>query len=237
MDKGAQKMKSPDKDEDRKITVTIFADATYDGTAKITSYEPMLPYLNGNLIKILYGKLPKTSSAKDYCDSGRYYDAIGKFNVVSMYGVSDAKLYLEWLISVVRGSEKVSEDLKNEAYDQLDKLILALRDVTKYDKQVVLMKPYDWIVRLEKFENQISEDLLEQMKDIHDTMEFWETNVQGYNDKLDDICDKLDERAKALVTPLEEILAWMRKYSPTLDKVEKEYASIFGKKRKATKNV
>jgi hypothetical protein len=237
MDTGAQKMKPSGTDEDRKITARIFANATYDGTARINSYEPMLPYLNGNLIKILHGKLPRTATAKEYVSAGQYSDRLGEFNVVSVYGASDAKLYLEWLISVVRGSEKVSEDLRNEAYDQLDRFVLALRDVTNYNKEIVLMKPHDWVARLEKFEDEISESLLELLREIHDSMDFWDTNVQGYSNQLDKIIEMLDDKTDALskasekqmndvAKMLESILKWMEKYSPILDGIEKDYKAL-----------
>jgi hypothetical protein len=244
MDKGAQKMKPIATDDERKITVEIFANGCYDGTIKITSYEPMLIYLKGKHVKILYDKLlPRTADFVKVCD------------------VNDAKLYLEWLKAVVRSSEKASEDVIDEAYNQLDRFILALRDVTKYDKEIVLMKPYDWVTRLEKFENEVSEDLLGEMKDIHDSMEFWERNVQGYNDQLDDLIEKIDDKTEALseanekqmsnVTKmlqsiaktnekqmdditkmLESIARWMEKYSPILDGMKKDYKTLHPRKLK-----
>jgi hypothetical protein len=227
-------MKPLASDEDRKTTVAIFANGCYDGTIKITDFHPMLTYLNGHHIKILYEKLPKTEEHRIYTTSGEYYDSRSAqhYNAYYSYSASDAELYLEWLISVVRGSEKVSEDTISEAYNQLDKFILALRDVTGYNKPVILMKPYDWVQRLAQFEKDTSETIKSEVTKITDMLEEWDYTIRGYDETLQKICKTLDERTKSMVEPLEQILTWMKKYSPTLDALENEYSNIIGKKGK-----
>jgi archaellum component FlaC len=212
-------MKPLETDSDRMVSVRTFANGCYDGIIKISSYDPMVTYLNGGHIKVLYKKLPQSREEKEY-------DQFGQFKGYSYwYNSSDAKLYLEWLIQVVRGSEKVDEAILNEAYDQLDKFILILRDDTD-KKNVKLAKPYDWIEKLEEFEEEISNNLKEEIQEIHRILDTYCHTINGYDEKLEELANTLDKRSQDMIKPLEKILTWLKTHSPTVEAMQKEYAHL-----------
>ena len=247
-------MKPLENDEDRRLTIRTFANGCYEGRIKISSFEPVKTYLNENLVSVLFEKLPKNGPKRQ--------DSHGLFTI-DTYSSYDAQLYFEWLITVVRGTERVSEESLAEAFNQTDKFILALRDGTKYPDNLALMKPYDWISRLEKFEEETYDDLKIQMRDFNDSLQFMENNINGYTKQLDEVAETLEEKTNALnlanekqaselkktfdnmiknnekhIADISEMLAlittWMEKYSPVMDKLQQDYKKLNPRKVKGT---
>jgi methyl-accepting chemotaxis protein len=231
-------MKPLDSQQDRAITVKTFINARFNKIARITNYSPMVTYLNGSHIQVLYKNLPKTGQKQVL----RTTDYGTQYVPVPIYSAADAEMYLEWLISVVQGFEPASEEIINKAYDQLGRLILILTDVTEWKEDAMLSKPYDWVTRMEKFEEQVNDDLREEMRNFNDTLEFMHRDVEGYTKQLEKISEKLEEKTDALneasekqmsdvAKMLAEILTWMKKYAPTLDALEEEYKGLINTRR------
>jgi hypothetical protein len=131
---------------------------------------------------------------------------------------------------VVTGAEKVSEDVISEAYDQLFKLILVLRDYIDIDRNVALTKPFDWQEKLSKFEKEIVDSVDNQMKEMNDLLEMWDGKFGSFESSLFNIENTIEKRTKEMTDALEQLLGWMKKYSPILDGIDKEYRNLIGKK-------
>jgi DNA-directed RNA polymerase subunit RPC12/RpoP len=56
--------------------------------------------------------------------------------------------------------------------------------------------------------------------------------IDAFEEKLTAINNTIDSRTKEMTDALEQLLGWMKKYSPILDGVDKEYKSLIGKKGK-----
>jgi hypothetical protein len=132
--------------------------------------------------------------------------------------------------------EKVSEEVVSEAYDQLFKLILVLRDYIVMDQSTALMKPFDWQEKLSKFEKEIVNSVDNQLKEMNELLEMWDGKFASFENSLDSIGNIIEKRTKEMADALEQLLGWMKKYSPILDGIDKEYSSLTGKKGKL-KNV
>jgi|WetSurMetagenome_2_1015567.scaffolds.fasta_scaffold283984_3 hypothetical protein len=222
MDKGAQKtMKTPET-QDKATTVNAFISARLNKVAKITDYSPMVRYLNGNHISVLYDNLPKTDAKQVIKSDGlqRYYDS------VPIYGTKDAEMYLEWLISIVQGYEQESEEIKNKAYDQLCRFILILTDVTQWKDGYVLAKPYDWVTKLEEFEADISGNINEELKNMKEMLEHRTDDIQYFGKKVNDLSDSNEKWMSDTADMLGLITKWMEKYSPILDGFEEDYQTL-----------
>jgi len=185
----------------------------------------MVTYLNGNHIKVLH-ETPKTRPMQKTDHYGNILDT------AYFYNANDAKLYLEWLISVVTGAEKVPEDVISEAYDQLFKLILVLRAYVDMDKNIALMKPFDWQEKLSKFEKEIVNSVDDQFKEMNELLEMWDGKFASFETSIYNIENTIEKRTKEMTDALEQLLGWMKKYSPILDGIDKEYRSLVGKRGK-----
>jgi hypothetical protein len=160
-------------------------------------------------------------------------------------------MYLEWLISIVQGYEKSSDETKNAAYDQLCRFILILTDVTEWKDGYVLAKPYDWITRLEEFQSDIMGQIADEIKKTSTELETYLYKNDGYTKQLDQLgenieskTDELGQKAEALkdigerqtltyekqlsevAIMLQDVLVWMKKYGSVLDKIEKDYHMV-----------
>jgi hypothetical protein len=231
VDKGAQELKPLDSAQDRAITVKAFINARYNQIAKITNFAPMTGYLNGKHIPVLYEKLPKTSTGQELRQGS---DGYAHAYNVTCYGNTDAEMYLEWLISVVQGSEQAPEETISKAYDQLCRFILILTDNTKWEKSYFLSKPYDWVTKLEEFEADISGMIKDEIQSVGKTLEDYEYKISGYDKQLDEISETLDQRSKDMLVPIEQILTWLKSNSPTIEAMKKEYAGILKTKGRKT---
>lgn len=182
-------MISLDSPEDRTVTVKTFINARYNKIARITTYEPLARYLNGKHIEVLYDKLPKsgppTQTIQILVAKGMEKD------IVPMYTESDAKMYLDWLISVVQGfsPSSTNQELVNKAFDQLSNCILILVDATEWDNNKMLSRPYDWTDKLCEFEEEISNHIKTQVEDINRSLETYQYKISGYSNKLDEISE------------------------------------------------
>jgi hypothetical protein len=253
MDKGAQKtMITPESTQDKATTVDIFISGLLNKTAKVTDYSPMTRYLNGKHIEVLYERLPKTGEGQQYVKTGV---GVGGYVQVPSYGNIDSEMYFEWLISIVRGYVESTEELRNKAQNQLCRLILILADSTTWKDGYVLAKPYDWVSKLKAFEEDISEEIKVEIKEISSQTSFWNTDVHGYTEKLDEIIETLEEKTGALskandvqiremkdalesmkqvngnqmsdiAKMLELITTWMEKYAPIMDKIQRDYKKL-----------
>lgn len=119
------------------------------------------------------------------------------------YTESDARLYFDWLMQVASGSADVSKKLEWKAIDQLFSLLFIMREEIQMAKDVQLIEPYDWQALLTSFDNRLTE--------------MQKTIIKGEND---------------IAETLSKILVWIKKYSPTLDAIEKERKELFGEGKK-----
>ncbi len=108
-------MKPIDSPQDRAITVRAFINARYNKLVRITDYSPMVTYLNGKHIEVLYEKLPKTATKQGKWVSTGYRD--GYYEAIHIYDANDAEMYFEWLISTVQGSQNSSDEIRAKEAD------------------------------------------------------------------------------------------------------------------------
>jgi hypothetical protein len=171
-------------DQERGIAVRNFIDARYQGLAKIGSFNPIVPYLSGQRLKLL----------QEIGQSG-YIHAMGE-RVGTRYPTEDdAERYFNWLVSVVTGAEKAGEEIVKQANDQLFIFIHALRDTTVIDKTVQIVKSHDWENRLESFEsklNDIRNTIDRRDKEITETL----SSILVWMKKYNPILNAVDEDYK-----------------------------------------
>jgi hypothetical protein len=178
-------MKTLYSDQDRSVAVKNFISARYQGIAKVSSFQKVADYLNGKRIKPLFDIMP----------SGRtQYYVVNQPSTKTYYTESDGEVYFNWLINVVTGTEKASEDTIKEANDQLFLLILILRDSIQMTKQVQLVAPG-----------------------------YWESRLVLFDTKLTAIQQSMDNRDKEITEILSKIYDWLKEYTPILDEAKKDY--------------
>lgn len=170
-------------EQERNTAIKNFIVGRYHGSVKISTFEAMVPYLEEKRINLLYDlKHGSYSYGKGY------------------YIENDAEEYFEWLISVVTGARKTSENIIKQANDQLFIFIHTLRDDTKMDNRVTLLVRYNW-----------------------------EEKVGQLIKKFDAFQSKINTRDEKLTHLFTQILEWMKEYRPLLDEVKKDYGDKLGR--------
>lgn len=71
-----------------------------------------------------------------------------------------------------------------------------------------------------------SDDRMNQL--VAETLELMK-RLESFENKLTEVNNTIDNRMKETTEMLSKLLLWMKKYSPLLDKMDKEYAKLFGK--------
>lgn len=210
MDKGTQKMKPLDSPQERAITIKTFINARLNKTTKITSYEPLVNYLNGNHLQSLYKNLPRSGPSREEIKMLLANNKLEKISAI--YNETDAKMYLDWLISVVQGfsPDSANEELVNKAFDQLSTCILILTDVTEWKKDMMLSKPYEWVTKLEEFEADIAGMIKDEVKETAKELETYQYTISGYDKKLDAIIETLEEKVETLTEKANDLRDWRK---------------------------
>lgn len=202
MDKGApQKMTSEPttlvSDRERCTAIRKFIVARYNQELKIEDFTPIANYLNGGDVKFLYRIDP--SGFKTVQKYGTYGDFIEKPN--GKYTPKDAERYFDWLTSVALGSLKqTSQEVVDDAVDQLAFFILILGENVKHKKHVELLPPYDW-----------------------------QSLLLSFDDRITDLKRSIDLRDAKLTHIMEQVRDWIKEYRQVLDEVKKDYHHKLGK--------
>lgn len=180
-------------DEQRSTTVMDFITYYINGKVKITDYIPLTWYLNDKDIKMLANMKP--TGVETNIVGGHYIKTS-----TGLYTENDAKKYFDWLMSVVAGSIKASEEITNEASDQLFSLLFMMRDKIQITKETQLLAPYDWQALFTSFDK-----------------------------RLTDMRNIIDKGDKDIIEVLKPILEMMKRNTKLLDALQKENEKVFGK--------
>ena len=236
-------MKPLDSPQDRAITIKTFINARLNKNAKVTNYEPLVNYLNGNHLEVLYKNLPRSGPSRDEIKMLLTNNKLEKISAI--YNETDAKMYLNWLISVVQGFslESSNEELVNKAFDQLSTCILILTDVTEWKDGAMLAKPYDWVDRLINYQEATTDSIDSRMKDLKEMLDRWNDDVNHYGKKVDALCDSVTEQTdnfsktsqkqtSDLTALVEQIVTWMNRYGAVLERLDKQSVKYAPKKVK-----
>jgi len=171
-------------DKDKAEAIEKFIYARSKKLATINNYTPITNCIAEGRIKLLLS-LEKSGSSL----AGRYpYE-----KMIFHYTDSDARIYVEQLISIVSGTEEdaVSEEIFKKAVNQLFMFIFGLTGTLQ--SSVELLAPYSLDKRLVIFQEQIS--------------------------VVEKRVDHMDEQ---IMDTLEKILKWQKEYQPDLDDMKKE---------------
>lgn len=144
-------MKPLFSNEERCQAVKNFIVARYHNQAKITSFSPLVPYLNESRVIILC-KLKKSRQGNAIRDAFGNFKGYERF-----YTETDSETYFEWLVAVVTGAENVQEAIVKQANDQLFQFIHVLGDNIQKEKNVQLLAPYDWQKLFMSFDERLTD--------------------------------------------------------------------------------
>lgn len=129
---------SPDiNDAERKQAVRNFIVASYQNQVHIKTYHRLAMFLSEDRIKLLR-PLEMDGRRKVENEYGKI------IKIEKWYTDENAERYFEWLVAVINGTEKVGDDIRKQAYDQLFRFLYVMRDDMQRDKEVQLVAPYDW---------------------------------------------------------------------------------------------
>ena len=165
--------------EDRLEIVTTFYHAYLQGKARINSWDAVKSYINANRVKLLL-KMSPNEAVGLYKDWDIYGGWVTKPTSLQ-YSANQAKRYFLYLIDVISGAEKTSEDTIKEAVDQLFKFINASRD--SIVMQVELMTPHNWEDKLADLQETMDKRN-EKIMDVLEKIGNWQKKYQPYLDEV-----------------------------------------------------
>jgi hypothetical protein len=127
-------MKPYFSESDKETIVRNFLSLRGQGKAPISDFGPIAIYLNEKSIKQLH-KVNPTSHPyrRGYTTEYAVY-----------FDKADAEEYFNWIIAILTGVEKASEDVIKEASDQLFLFVFALRDKMNIGLDSFLKVSFEW---------------------------------------------------------------------------------------------
>jgi hypothetical protein len=135
-------MKPLFSDDERAQANRNFIIAHYHHKTNISDFWILEDYLEKGMIKPLYELQKSGRGDPIYGDNTYGYKTIKGY--ASVYSPSDAETYFKWLISIVSGAKPASEQIINEANNQLFDILHIMESKISIDKSVQLIPPYDW---------------------------------------------------------------------------------------------
>jgi hypothetical protein len=183
-------------DEERAQANKNFIVARYHHKANISSFYPIVHYLEDGLIKPLC-KLSRSGASYPIYENKQF------LRYENYYNEHDAEIYFEWLVAVVSGAEPTSEEVIRQANDQLFQFLHILEGHIDIDRNVQLLAPYDWQTLFKSFDKELTA--------IKDTVEHHDKAIV---DVLKSILKLLAENKKLLETLQEEYDSFPQGVSP-----------------------
>lgn len=196
MDKGTQEeVKTAYLFDEKVKRVQHFIELRYQRLAKVKSYHKLMPLLEGKQITFL--TYIKETGKRPVGPVSQY--SYGTTTTESYLTETDIQRYFEWLIAVVAGTEKTSQDTIRAAYEQLFLFILILDDDIEEveDKKAPSYASQPKLELLEKRIESVESILTKRDKEITDTLELilkWKRDSQKTLDKAKEYFDKLVRR-------------------------------------------
>lgn len=174
-------MKPAFSDQDRSEAIKSFIVARYQGGIKINSWDSLIDYLESPSFTPL-----RKISYDEYDYDKRRYHCSNK----------EAESYFNFLIDIVTGTQKASEEVVKFANDQLFALIHVMRDDMTINGTIMLL-PSIWEEKLTSLNARIDK-IVEDISVAFEKVQKWMEKYQPILEEAErDYSDKANRRAGA----------------------------------------